>query len=559
MIKIIQYPETVYHLGEFINTIRRDQRSEMQMVWQYNSDDALEVFISFRATEASVLEQLLCADLSANGYLYLNGIQTVPVLTPDADANGNCLRHFFFIPESNVVPSELSPGRLSVLLSAILKSHGRLSVLVLADTTGVCAAVSADVSYPYAINHAFAHCFKTGVMNGQGDSFFAANDDMLAMITQLPALADENANLITGFGHRQATVAPAAIDVVIGQIVGDALGRTLLLTQENETSSTIVTGISGYGKTTLVKSLISQSYRKRHVPFLVIEPAKNEYQDLKKLIPETEVISDLSGYSFLIPPKGMPVHLWSDVVARLIATAMNIPADSSLSAHYRAAFELCSRKELTPKLMISAFRHLTKQFAQRHLDYCLAGADTLENFFRYFNGPDYAEKTLKPFPMETIVTNPVIINLGYIPSPQQKTTYLLFLIKHLQAYLMQQKQTQVIDHLLVLEEAHHILGKDLPAQLQSEVTSILRESRAQALQTILADQSPSALSEQALSQAGNVISLRLTSGDDQTTMASSLLCDPKELNLLPKYTCECRLNQMTFPTKVRIDAREVLC
>ena len=78
MIKIIHFSDTTHDLSDYINTIRRSQRFNMQIIWQYNRDDSLEVFISFEAAEAQTLERLLCAELSANGYLYLNDIQKIP-------------------------------------------------------------------------------------------------------------------------------------------------------------------------------------------------------------------------------------------------------------------------------------------------------------------------------------------------------------------------------------------------------------------------------------------------------------------------------------------------
>lgn len=558
MIKIIQFPKCgSQSLSSFVDTCRRSMKFEMRIVWAYNADDALELLIFFRAPDPAMLEQLLCSELSANGFLYLHNSEEVTALATLQDNMSTGLQHYSYLPMQNAAPSALSSAGLSVLLSSLLQSHGLLSVTVMADANGVQAAVSADVSQPHLVRHAFGDCLNVGP--SKGESFFPAAVKLLAAITQLPAMSNNNGTLLTGYGHRQALVSPSASDVVIGPLVDDILGRKVVFTDENISSYTLVNGVSGWGKTSLVKSLIVQQYNKRGKPFLVLEPAKDEYRDLKQQVPDLQVIDDLSGCSFLIPPKDVPVHMWSDVVVSLIALAMSLPADASLKNFFRQAYELAATKELTPKFMISAFVHLTQKYqGGRNQDFITAGIHVLQNFFRFFNGQNYNSKELKPFPIGDILSKPTVINLGRVPSPDMKTCLLIFVVQHLQAHLMQQKSGGIISNMLILEEAHHILGKNIPEQLAEQVLSILRESRAQGLSTIISEQSPLALNDQAIAQAGNVISLRLTSRSDQETIASALLCQPEELNLLPKYHAELRLNQMIFPAKVRIDASNVL-
>lgn len=540
MITILQYPSDSYNLADFINTVRKNQHFSMQISWQYNENDALEIVVQFKSAEQQLFEQLLCAELSGMGFLYVHST-VLPV-----SAVYTHLKHYNFLPDTNEVPL-FSNSALSVLLSSLLHSKGKITIDVDADAKDVRIALSADVDNPLLINHAFGHCFKVAFQDGGGRAFFVAQKELQEKLLQLPFLTNENGLLISGFGSHQASNSLAGADILIGSVEGDILGRTLLMTPENLTSSTVITGVSGYGKSTLVKNLVIQTYEKQQIPFLIVEPAKDEYRDLKAEIPELQVISVLGDYSPLAPPRGVSPYIWSDVFVELVATAMNIPEDSSLRAHYREAYVNCI---VNKSSILQEFVRLTERYSDRQIDYKENGIHMLKNFFRYFNS-DSTQKKKERFPVEEFLSRPTVISLGHIPSPAMKSCFLYFVIKHIQAFLMHQK-SEKINHLLVLEEAHHILGKDVSQHLLEEVVNIIREARSQGLSTIYADQSANALSEQAIAQAGNIITLRQTSVGDQEAMASSILCQPEEINLLPKYTAMIRLNQMYYPSRVKL-------
>lgn len=547
MITISQYPNESYNLVDFVNTARKSQRFSMQIIWQYNEDEALEVVVHFHSAEQRFLEQLLCAELSGMGFLYVQApVSHIPSIKSD-------LRHFIFLPTQNDDSSILSSCGLNVLLSSLLQSHGRMTIDLDADLNDVRMSLSVEVDNTLLIKHAFGNCFKVSAQNNGGKAFFVATYRLQESLLQLPFQTDDNISLIKGFGSRQASVSPAVDDIFIGSVVGDVLGRKLLMSRENMTSPSMIVGGSGYGKSTLLKSLAVQGYKKYHIPFLIIEPAKDEYRELKTLVPELQVIDDMGAYSPLAFPKGMAPFMWSDIFVELITTAMNIPADSSLRAHYRDAYEKCIQNKSS---IIEEFVTVTKRYSEKQIDYKENGIYMLMNFFRYFySGSTQKEK--KRFPVEDILSMPTVINLGHIPSPAMKSCFLYFIIKHIQAYLMSQK-SEIIKHLLILEEAHHILGKDIAQHLLTEIVNIIREARSQGMSTIYADQSANALSEQAIAQAGNIISFRQTSLSDRESVASSLLCNADDINLLTKYTTMVRLNQMVFPARVRIDASEIL-
>lgn len=551
MIQIERFSDVHGHsLAEMVDTLRKSMALEMQVRWYYDEADALRIRVWFNAVDTEPMECLLSAYLSANGFLYVR--QSGGVMGP-VKPGTRSLRHYAFVPEDDgSEPAMFTDASLNVLLTELLRCHGQLLIRVVADSTFVRMAVSIDAQeVPLAANFAFGSCFKLAAIRGE---FPFEPKEWLYPLLQLPFVGEGGNPLVNGYGgDDQARVNPAQHEILLGSIAGDVMGRQLMLSAENMKSATLITGISGYGKTTLVKNILTQAYHEQRVSFLAIEPAKQEYQDLKTQVPELQVVSDMSVFNFLLPPQGVSPFVWSDVIAEMITSALTIPAESPLPGYIRSAYEQCAHhSDYSAKALIGYFLALTKPLSERSGDFRTAGKFLLENYFRYINGPQFVEKKLETFDVERFLARPTVINLGSIPSPALKTTLIFFVIKQLQAYLMRKPSVGHIQQLLVLEEAHHVLGAELPQRLLSEVTAVLRESRAKGLQTIIAEQSPSALSQAAVNQVGNIISLRLPFRQDQEIVVPALICEPEELNSIPKYTAIIRTNQMYQPAVVRL-------
>ena len=76
--------------------------------------------------------------------------------------------------------------------------------------------------------------------------------------------------------------------------------------------------------------------------------------------------------------------------------------------------------------------------------------------------------------------------------------------------------------LVVLEEAHRYLGESASALTRDSANRIAREGRKYGVGLLLVSQRPTELPKTALAQCGTLIALRLSSGDDQTTIRAAL-------------------------------------
>lgn len=75
---------------------------------------------------------------------------------------------------------------------------------------------------------------------------------------------------------------------------------------------------------------------------------------------------------------------------------------------------------------------------------------------------------------------------------------------------------------IVLEEAHRYLGEGANALTRESANRIAREGRKYGIGLLLVSQRPTELPKTALAQCGTMIALRLSSGDDQSTIRSAL-------------------------------------
>ena len=71
------------------------------------------------------------------------------------------------------------------------------------------------------------------------------------------------------------------------------------ITQKDLAKHMLVVGTPGSGKTTFSVGLLDRLWKEHKIPFLVIEPAKNEYRALVQSIPELQVFTP--GKNFISP------------------------------------------------------------------------------------------------------------------------------------------------------------------------------------------------------------------------------------------------------------------
>lgn len=82
----------------------------------------------------------------------------------------------------------------------------------------------------------------------------------------------------------------------------------------------LVVGTPGSGKTTFSVGMLDRLWKEHHIPFLVIEPAKNEYRALVQSIPDLQVFTPGKNfispfvYNPFVPPKNVKLETYKSTL-----------------------------------------------------------------------------------------------------------------------------------------------------------------------------------------------------------------------------------------------------
>lgn len=323
-----------------------------------------------------------------------------------------------------------------------------------------------------------------------------------------------------------------ATDVVIG------FGHTDL------TKHAFVTGTPGSGKTTFTVGLLDRLWNEHGIPYLVIEPAKNEYRALIETTPDLQVftpgkdhISPLVLNPFL-PPTGVRVQSYKSTLKTAFAAAvtMTSPLDKifedALAATY-SRFGWFDFDTVEDGRQIFSIRDFLSTFQETfaRIGYTgdaanigRAGQVRLQNLVNLFD-------TYPSVPVEDLLSKPTVIELAGIENSDDKALYIALILLQVLAYVNANVVGDgTLKHVLLLEEAHVLLdadesavvGKADPAAIAKKLLKrMLAEIRSYGVGIIVADQSPRKVTSDVVALTNIKLGFRLVEATDKEILAAS--------------------------------------
>lgn len=376
---------------------------------------------------------------------------------------------------------------------------------------------------------------------------------------------------------------------------------------------TFVCGITGSGKTTTVKRILT----KADTPFLVIESAKTEYRNIrmedgsKPIVytlgrPEINCISmnpfyiqngvspmthidllkDLfnASFSFYGP---MPYILekclhnvykqkgWNLTLGYHPYLANTRNVEDFFDAEYVGKnYEISSHKYLFPTMQ--DLKDEIKRYIEEEMNYEgeVAGniktaiKARLENLCSGSKG--FMFNTHEAINMQDLLNANVVFELEGLADDSDKAfavgLMVIFINEYRQTQGKRAKDESPLAHLLVIEEAHRLL-KNTSTEKTSEdmgnpkgkavehFTNMIAEMRSYGQGVIVAEQIPSKLAPDVIKNSSNKIVQRLVALDDQTAMANTIGIDAKDamqLGSLRMGEALCHKEGMVMPVTVKI-------
>lgn len=380
---------------------------------------------------------------------------------------------------------------------------------------------------------------------------------------------------VPGIHVNQQTIFPADIrknnvdDLSLGKLISHhetSLPVTMPFSHLNRHA--FVSGVTGSGKTSTIKSILLKSYEKQ-VPFLIIEPAKTEYKFLQRLLPSCKVYSlGIEGErSFKINPFYFPAgihlqthvdHLKSVFVAAfpMYGPMPYILETALYSIYKRKGWDFLSgrnlyeadmnRKDLFPSLddlYLEIEDAIDAVGYSQDLSSDVRGALKVRIGSLLSGAKGSMLNTRRGISIDEMLQTPTILELEAIGDDQEKVFLMgLLLISIYEQYTSQGKYTKNIRHLLVIEEAHRLLEKtmtngnseigDMKGKAVETFNHILSEIRAYGQGIIIADQIPSKLSPDIIKNTNLKIIHRMFSKEDREILGHSIALEENQINEL---------------------------
>lgn len=333
-------------------------------------------------------------------------------------------------------------------------------------------------------------------------------------------------------------------DIEVGKLRSSSKGDTIGFSLKDLAKHMLVVGTPGSGKTTFSVSLLDRLWKDHRIPFLVIEPAKNEYRALVQSIPELQVFTPgknfISPFVFnpFVPPKNVKLETYKSTLktAFSAAVSMSTPLDKIFEETINncySDFRWLDTYTSDDKGRIFNISDFVKCFQQTFDEIGYTGdarnigragvvrLNSLVNLFDNYHS----------IPIEDMLQKPTIIELAAIENADQKALIISLLLLSILAYVNANYVGEGgLRNVILLEEAHVLLDADTnvgqgeanpSAIAQGLVKRMLAEIRSYGVGLIIADQSPRKVSTDVVALTDMKMVFRLVESVDKQIIGDS--------------------------------------
>ena len=375
--------------------------------------------------------------------------------------------------------------------------------------------------------------------------------------------------------------------VRIGEIqhMSKSTGQPVLLDLQSLASHTFVAGTNGSGKSNTIFKILEELQR-LDLPFMVIEPAKGEYKNLfgndanvtvYGTNPKKTRLLHINPFWF---HEDVSVHEHIDKLNEIFNASWSMSAamPAVLKASIENAYKSCGWNlkysecmgekrfptvkdvlaEFTKKMKSTAF---SEEVKGNYVGALSTRMESLCNgiYEEIFMGEDVGD--------EALFDNNVLIDLSRVGSSETKSIIMGFLVIRLQEYRMKKEALNLpLQHITVLEEAHHLLRRTSAAQSDEGtnvlgksvemISNMIAEMRSFGEGFIIADQSPGLLDMSVMRNTNTKIIMRLLESSDRELVGNTIGLNAEqkaELSRLKTGVCAIYQKEWLEPVLCLVD------
>lgn len=346
-------------------------------------------------------------------------------------------------------------------------------------------------------------------------------------------------------------------DITVGKLRSSSREDTIGFSLKDLAKHMLVVGTPGSGKTTFSVSLLDRLWKEHNIPFLVIEPAKNEYRALVQSIPDLQVFTPgknfISPFAFnpFVPPKNVKLETYKSTLKTAFAAgvSMTTPLDKIFEEAINncySDFRWLDTYTTDDKGKIFNITDFVRCFQNTfdEIGYTgdaknigRAGVVRLNSLVNLFDN-------YYSIPIEDLLSKPTVIELAAIENSNQKSLIIALLLLSILAYVNANYIGEGgLKNVILLEEAHVLLdadsnkseGESNPSAIaQGLVKRMLAEIRSYGVGLVIADQSPRKVGMDVVALTDMKLSFRLVEAQDKQIIADSTNMSETQLQRLSK-------------------------
>lgn len=346
-------------------------------------------------------------------------------------------------------------------------------------------------------------------------------------------------------------------DIEIGLLKSSGNKDSIGISLKDLAKHMLVVGTPGSGKTTFSVGLLDRLWKDHHIPFLVIEPAKNEYRALIQSIPELQVFTPgknyISPFVFnpFVPPKNVKLETYKSTLKTAFAAAVSM--STPLDKIFEEAVNNCysdfrwldtytvddKGQSFNISDFIKCFQNTFDEigYTGDAKNIGRAGVVRLNSLINLFDN-------YYSIPIQDLLEKPTIIELAAIENSDEKALIIALLLLSILAYVNSNYVGEGgLKNVILLEEAHVLLdagsnanqGDANPSAIaQGLVKRMLAEIRSYGVGIVIADQSPRKVSTDVVALTDMKVVFRLVEATDKQIIADSMNMNDAQIQRLSR-------------------------
>jgi hypothetical protein len=377
-------------------------------------------------------------------------------------------------------------------------------------------------------------------------------------------------------------------EIELGRVVlqSGPTGQEARIPTDALTKHLFLTGMTGAGKTTSAFNLLVQLHR-LGIPFLVVEPVKNEYRSLAPTIRGLQVftLGDEETAPFRLnifePPPGVRVqtHLENLEAAWNASFVMYAPLPYVMKEVFVETYRACGwdiREDSRGRpITLTDFKAQCERVSRR-LGYEPKVIMDIEAALRTrttsltLGGKGPLFDTISSTPVETILRRPTVIELRSIANNEEKAFVAALILTNVVEYIEAKGQARELKHVTLIEEAHRLLpgistqkgdpeSADPRKSMVEQFANMLAEVRAYGEGLVLVEQIPTKILTEAIKNTATKLAHRVPAADDREVLAGAMNLTKEQaavLTALKPGEAILSLESHAFP--IRVEAPNIM-